>query len=138
MDQRVTARIPISSIILDEDIYPRKGIDHRRVGMFAENIRDGFSFDPVDPLEVEAVPDMPGVYRLGLPQERIAKRVGQAREVICDHLGEMPVLAFSPNADLSHGFTAAQVAEKHGWTEPMVWYMGLDDKDDLQRFQELR
>jgi len=50
----------------------------------------------------------------------------------------MPVLAFSPNADLSQGLTAAQVAEKYGWTEPMVWYMGLDGKDDLQRFQELR
>ena len=57
MDQRVTARIPISSIILDEDIYPRKGIDHRRVGMFAENIREGFLFDPV---QVEALPDRPG------------------------------------------------------------------------------
>ncbi|MDA3789279.1 MAG: ParB N-terminal domain-containing protein [Desulfobacula sp.] len=54
-------RIPISSIILDEDIYPRKGIDHRRVGLFAENIRDGFKFDPV---EVESVPDKPGIYRL--------------------------------------------------------------------------
>jgi len=72
MEQRATARIPISSIILDEDIYPRKGIDHRCVGMFAENIRDCFSFDPV---EVEALPDMPGVYRLGLPQERITKRL---------------------------------------------------------------
>jgi len=28
--------------------------------------------------------------RLGLPQDRIAKRVGQAREVIRDHLVEMP------------------------------------------------
>ncbi|MDA3833926.1 MAG: hypothetical protein PF495_11065 [Spirochaetales bacterium] len=49
-----TTRLPISSIILDEDIYPRKGIDHRRVGIFAENIRDGFKFEPV---EVELVPD---------------------------------------------------------------------------------
>jgi len=47
--------------------------------------------------------------RLGLPQERIAKRVGQTRDVIRDHLGKMPVLAFSPNADLSQGFTVAQV-----------------------------
>ena len=61
MDQRATTRIPIFSIILDEDIYPLKRINHRRVGMFAENIRDGFFFDPV---EVEAVPDMPGLYRL--------------------------------------------------------------------------
>ena len=43
-----TTRIPIASIILDEDIYPRKGIDHRRVGIFAENIIDGFKFEPVE------------------------------------------------------------------------------------------
>ena len=54
-------RIPISSIILDEDIYPRKGIDLRRVGIFAENIRDGFKFEPI---EVEPDPDKPGRYRL--------------------------------------------------------------------------
>ncbi|MBL6995690.1 hypothetical protein [Desulfobacula sp.] len=41
-----TTKIPLSSIILDEAIYPRKGIDHRRVGIFAENIREGFTFDP--------------------------------------------------------------------------------------------
>jgi hypothetical protein len=44
---------PIIAIILDEDIYPRKGVDHRRVGIFAENIRDGFKFDPI---EVEHAP----------------------------------------------------------------------------------
>jgi hypothetical protein len=55
-------QIPISCIILDEDIYPRKGIDHKRVGMFSENIRDGFEFDP---LEVEPVPDKPGWYPSG-------------------------------------------------------------------------
>ena len=41
-------RIPISSIILDEEIYPRKGIDQKRVGIFAENIRDGFKFDSIE------------------------------------------------------------------------------------------
>jgi len=50
----------------------------------------------------------------------------------------MPVLANLINADLRKGFTVAKVAEKHGWTEPMVWSMALDGKDDLQRFQELR
>jgi hypothetical protein len=53
-------KIPISSIIFDEDIYPRKGIDPRRVGIFAENIRDGFKFEPI---EVEPAPDRPGKYR---------------------------------------------------------------------------
>ncbi|MBW2651169.1 MAG: ParB N-terminal domain-containing protein, partial [Deltaproteobacteria bacterium] len=58
---KTTTTIPISSIILDEDIYPRKSIDPRRVGIFAENIRDGFKFDPV---EVQPDPDKPGRYRL--------------------------------------------------------------------------
>jgi len=49
-----TTKIAVSSVILDETIYPRKGIDHRRVGIFSENIRDGFTFDPI---EVEQVPD---------------------------------------------------------------------------------
>jgi len=56
-----TTKIPISSIILDEEIYPRKGVDQKRVGIFAENIRDGFKFDPI---EVEPHPDKPGKYRL--------------------------------------------------------------------------
>ena len=52
-----TTTIPIASIILDENIYPRKGIDPRRVGIFAENIRDGFQFEPI---EVEPDPGKPG------------------------------------------------------------------------------
>ena len=56
-----TTTIPISSIILDEEIYPRKGIDQKRVGIFAENIRDGFEFDPI---EAQPDPDKPGKYRL--------------------------------------------------------------------------
>ena len=233
-----TTKIPISSIILNEEIYPRKGIDQKRVGIFAENMRDGFEFEPI---EVEADPDSPGKYRLldgvhrwsayktvgvtepeaviknlngadpllyaakkaigpkqltedeardtarraynknsalssadigkaigrsrqtvdsyiadlraatrmgldikifrmhslGIPQERIAKRLGQVRETIRDHLAKMPELANPPKADLSRGFTVSQVAEKHGWTEPMVWSLALEGKDDLERFKEL-
>jgi len=233
-----TTTIPISSIILDEDIYPRKGIDPRRIGIFAENIRDGFKFDPI---EVEPAPDKPGKYRLldgahrwsaykstgvteaeaviknldgtdpllyaaqkaigprqltedearetarraynknpaltssdigkaigrsrqtvdsyiadlravtqmgldinifrmnrlGIPQDRIAKRLGTDQKTIHNHLGKMPVLANLLNSDLSRGFTVPQVAEKHGWTEPMVWSLALEDKEDLERFKEL-
>ncbi|MCP3942796.1 MAG: site-specific DNA-methyltransferase, partial [Desulfobacteraceae bacterium] len=75
--------------------------------------------------------------RLGIPQDRIAKRLGQAREVIRDHLAKMPVLANPPNTDLSQGFTVAQVAQKHGWTEPMVWSLALEGKDDQDRFKKL-
>ena len=56
-----TTKIPIAQIILDKEIYPRKAIDPRRIGIFAENIRDGFTFDPI---EVEPCPDKPGWYRL--------------------------------------------------------------------------
>ena len=58
---KATTRIPISDIILDEAIYPRDRIDHKRVGIFAANIRDGFTFDP---LEVEPAPERPGIYRI--------------------------------------------------------------------------
>ena len=233
-----TKQIPVSSIILDEDIYPRKGIDHRRVGIFAENIRDGFTFDPI---EVAPCPDKPGLFRLldgahrwsaykstgieevkaiikdlegndpllyaatkaigpkqltedeardtarraysrdsslssadigkaigrsrqtvdsyltdlrasnrmgldikifrlnrlGIPQDRIAKRLGLDQKTIHNHLGEMPALAFLLNGDLSRGFAVAQVAEKHGWTEPMVWSLALEGKNDHDRFKEL-
>ncbi len=53
------------------------------------------------------------------------------------------------NADLSRGFTVPQIAEKHacpvgpedrtgGWTEPMVWSVALEGKDDLERFKALK
>ena len=92
MTQQAT-RIPISSIILDEDIYPRKGIDHRRAGIFAENIRDGFKFDP---LEVEPAPDKPGWYRLldGAHRWSAYKSTGveEVEAVIKDLDGDDPLL----------------------------------------------
>ncbi len=63
--------------------------------------------------------------RLGIPQDRIAKRLGQTRETVRDHLAKMAVLPNPPNADLSRGFTVPQVAEKHQWKEPMVWSVAL-------------
>ena len=235
---QTTSTIPISSIVLDEDIYPRENVDHRRVGMFAENIRDGFKFDPI---EVQAVLARPGFYRLldgthrwsaykstgieevevvikdldgkdpllyaatkaigpkqltedetketarrayirnpslssakigkaigrsrqtvdvyisdlraatqmdkdikifrmnllGIPQGRIAKRLGLDQKTIHNHLGKMPVLAKFLNGDVSMGFTVESVAQKHGWTDPMVWSQALKDKDDRERFKAL-
>jgi len=230
--------VPICEIILDKEIYPRDKIDQKRVGIFAENIREGFLFDPI---EVERHPERKGEYRildgvhrwdaykatgateaqviiknldgadpllyaakkaigprqlteeearntarrafqnnpmltsseigqaigrsrqtidcyisdlraatemeldlkifrmnrLGIPQERIAERLGVPRTTLETHLTKMPELANSSNADLSRGFTVPQVAEKHGWTEPMVWSVALEGKDDLERFKEL-
>ncbi len=62
----------------------------------------------------------------GIPQDRIAKRLGLARTSFQYHLPKMAALPNSANADLrvtfrvSRGFTVAQVAEKHGWPDPMA------------------
>ena len=75
--------------------------------------------------------------RLGVPQGRIARRMGVDQKTIHNHLGEMPGLAFLLNTDLSKGFTVQQVAEKHDWAEPLVWSIALEGKNDLDRFKAL-
>ena len=64
-------------------------------------------------------------------------RFDALQRTISNHLAKMPELANLLNTDLSRGFTVAQVAEKHGWTEPMVWSLSLEGKDDLELFKEL-
>jgi hypothetical protein len=231
--------IPINNLVLDNEIYPRSAIDHKRVQIFAENLRDGFEFDPIhvqelpgekgkyrildgahrwqaykaagakeipariikldghDPLlyaaeqaigprqltEEEAKETARRAYqknprlssaeigkaigrsrqtvdvfiadlrasvqmdldlkifrmcRLDVPQERISDRLGQTRDIIRSHLGKMPELAKSPNADLQKGFTVPQVAEKHGWPEPLVWSLALEGKENIERFRGLK
>jgi len=46
--KRTTTTIPISSIILDESICPRDPIARYRVGLCAADIRDSFTFDPIE------------------------------------------------------------------------------------------
>ncbi len=231
--------IKMEDIVLDKSIYPRSGIDHKRVSMFEENMRDGIKFDPI---HLQAHPDEPGKYRildgahrftaykgigekeipaqiiklngthpllyaakqaigprqlndeetrdaarraylddpklssaeigkafgrsrqavdnyvadlraniqekmnlklyrmncLGIPQDRMACRLAIARETVRDHLADMPKLAFPPNSDLKKGFTVAQVAEKHGWPESLVWAVKLDGKSDPAKYKELQ
>ena len=40
-------KISVSDIFLDESIYPRENMDHKRIGIFVENLRDGFEFEPI-------------------------------------------------------------------------------------------
>ena len=233
---KTACTVPITQIILDEDIYPREGVSPKRVSMFAENMRDGFE---IDPIEVQIHPDYIEKYRildgahrwhaykeigateipvhiitldgldpllyaaqkaigplqlseeearttarrayennprltsfeigqaigrsrqtvdayiadlrasfqmdldlkilrmngLQIPQERMANRLGVLQQTISIHLQKMPELAKLVNTDLSKGFTVVQVAEKHGWTEPMVWSLSLEGKSDLDRFK---
>jgi len=231
--------IPINNLVLDNEIYPRSGIDHRRVQMFADNLRDGFVFDPIhvqahpqekdkyrildgahrwqaykdvgmnevpatiikldgnDPLLYAAkqaigprqlneeecretarrafqnnnrltseqigkaigrsrqavdnyIADLRAsvqmdldlkifcMYRLGVPQERISGRLSILQRSVSNHLAKMPELAKLLNSDLKKGFTVAQVAQKHGWPQPLVWSLALEAKEDLERFRELK
>jgi len=50
------------------------------------------------------------INRLGIPQERIAKRFGIACTTLETHLTKMPKLAYPSKADLSRGYTVSQVA----------------------------
>jgi hypothetical protein len=47
----------------------------------------------------------------------------------------MPGLAKRVNTDLSKGFTVPQVAQKHGWPEPLVWSQALVNANDFDRFK---
>ena len=53
-------KIQISDIVLDESIYPRENIDHKRVGVFVENLRDGHLFDPIQ-VQVSPDSDLPDI-----------------------------------------------------------------------------
>ncbi len=235
----VRVKVLVSDVFLDESIYPRENIDHKRIGIFEENLRDGFVFEPI---VVQACPEtetakkgnyriLDGVHRwsaykktgateidviiktlnniepilyaakmaigpkqltetetkntarrafqsncrltsseigkaigrsrqtvdtyiadlratalfeldlkifklnqLGIPQDRIAKRLGVPQQTISRYLPRMPELAKWVNADLLKGFTVPQVAQKHGWPEPLVWSQALVNADDLDRF----
>lgn len=72
------------------------------------------------------------------PQDRTAERLSVTQQTISVHLLKMLELAFLVNSDLKRGFTVSQVAEKHGWTEPMVWSVALEGKDDLEQFKALK
>ena len=236
--RKVSDKVAISDVTLDESIYPREKIDHKRVSIFAENLRENVKFDPIvvqihpkkkgkyrildgvhrwnahkevgltdiqviildlegmEPLLYAAkmaigpkqltenetrstarrafqnnsrltsseigrligrsrqaidnyIADLRAVRqikldlkiwrmnRLGIPQERIAMRLGETRNILRNHLVKMPIMAKSPNSDLSSGLTIPQVAVKHGWSEPMLWSLVLKGKSDQTRFKNL-
>ncbi|MGD9162598.1 MAG: ParB N-terminal domain-containing protein [Desulfobacteraceae bacterium] len=68
--------IKVEDIILDTSIYPRNNIDHKRVSLFEENMRDGFEFDPI---HLQEHPDEPGKYRIldGAHRFKAYKGIGE-------------------------------------------------------------
>ena len=77
--------------------------------------------------------------KLGIPHEKISERLGILLKTIYNRISaKMPMWAKWPISDLEQGFTVSQVAEKHGWSESLVWSVALDDENDLGRFSELQ
>ena len=60
--------------------------------------------------------------RLGIPQERIAKRLFSPQQTISGHLPKLPVLANPVNTDLERGCTIAQVAGSGGGVKKLATY----------------
>ena len=93
-------KITISDIVLDESIYPRERIDRKRVSLFAENMRDGFCFDPI---VVEPHPDKKGKYRIldGAHRWNACREVGLSdmQAVIKDLKGTRPSALRGHNGD---------------------------------------
>ena len=87
-------KIPLTDIILDETIYPGERIDQKRVGIFAENIRDGFTFEPI---EVQAHPEAPGKYSVLDDVHRWSayKATGMMEEAIIKDLNEEDPLLYA-------------------------------------------
>ncbi len=83
----------MSQIVLDMEIYPRKGVYPKRVAMFVENITDG---SKIDPIEIEVCPGGKDTYRLldGAHRWHAYKEIGAteipARVIVLD--GLVPIL----------------------------------------------
>jgi hypothetical protein len=70
--------------------------------------------------------------RLGIPQDRIAKRAGVNQVLIHNHLLKMATLPNLINADLSRGFTVAQV--ETGWSQT-VNHMAKIDAPNIRPYE---
>lgn len=62
---------------------------------------------------------------LGIPQERIAQRLGISRDMIQDHLWKSSELKKATNELLTKGFATNTIAEKLGWPESHPGAQGL-------------
>ncbi len=75
---------------------------------------------------------------LGIPQERISARMDIPQKTVFNHLAKLATLPKWLNSELEKGFTVTQIAEKHGWPEPMVWSLKLKEEDDMAKYHELQ
>jgi len=99
----VSAKILISDIFLDESIYPRENIDHKRIGVFIENLRDGFVFEPI---VVQACPDPEiaakrGKYRIldGVHRWSAYKKTGVTQiDVVIKTLNNIEPILYAANS----------------------------------------
>ena len=232
-------QVNLNQLVIDETIYPRRAINLKRVELFAENLRDGFSFDAI---EVEIHPDDTDKYRildgahrfkahraaglseisvniqkldgynallysaskaigpqqlseeearetarraylydstlksdvigkaigrsrrtvdsyiadlkavneldlevkfirmksLGIPNDRIVNRLNIPKRTLVNKNSRLTERLKPIKDDISKGFAVPQIADKYSFTEPMIWSMVLEGKDDIYRFKKLK
>jgi predicted DNA-binding protein (UPF0251 family) len=99
-------KISVSDIFLDESIYPRENMDHKRIGIFVENLRDGFEFEPIhiqafvnpELSESSSIVKEKGKYRIldGAHRWSAFKKTGQTRiPAIVKTLNEIDPLLYA-------------------------------------------
>ncbi len=74
--------------------------------------------------------------RLGIPADRIAARLKVNRLTVMKYSNE-PRPVQSIRYFLAQGLSIPEVAEKHGYPEPLVWSVAFEGKSDKERFESL-
>jgi len=95
--------LPVESLRVERSILIKRQSDTRRKGL-----RCASDFHKYSIFNSQF-----RLVRVGIPQERIATRLGLDQKTIHYHLGKKAELPFSPNNELRRGCTVSQVAEKH-------------------------
>ena len=74
--------------------------------------------------------------RLGIPEERIAKRLKINRKTVTKLCSKLRLFR-SVRDSLDKGLSVSEAAEKWGCPEPLVWSIELEGKSDQSRFKAL-
>ncbi|KPA15390.1 transcriptional regulator, ParBC family [Candidatus Magnetomorum sp. HK-1] len=130
-EARETARHAYSddTTLKPVDIGKAIGRSRRTVDSYIANLKT------VNELELEV--NFIRMKRLGLPIDRIVKRLNTPKRTLHNKNSILTELLEPIMNDISKGFAVPQIADKYSFTEPMIWSIVLEGKDDIDRFKRL-